>query len=57
VLQNLDKNLEDYDFIKMGNLKLLHFAFLGLSEFYNSHKRVPLSWNKEDAAEFVSLVK
>lgn len=48
-LQNIDSNLEYYDFTKGGNLRLLHHTLIALSQFRTKHSRLPSSWNKEDA--------
>jgi ubiquitin-activating enzyme E1 len=48
--QDIDPNLQFYDFAKGGHLGTLHNAFIALSAFRNKHNRLPLSWSKEDAA-------
>lgn len=32
-------------------------AFISLADFTKEHHRLPLSWNKEDALNFVEIVK
>ena len=45
-LQNIDENLFYYDWAKSGKLKLLHNAFITLTEFSKENNRLPHSWNK-----------
>jgi len=52
-LQNIDPNLEYYDFEKGGNMKLLHSAFLSLSQFEVKYNRLPVAWSQEDAGKFI----
>lgn len=56
-LQNIDENLEYYDWAKNDKLKLLQNIFLSLSDFVSDSKTLPRSWNQEDAEKLVELVK
>jgi len=47
--QNIDQNLEYYDYSKGPFLRVLHSCFLALSSFKLSQQRIPQSWNKEDS--------
>jgi hypothetical protein len=51
--QNIDQNLEYYDYTKGGFLRVLHSCFIALSAFRLNHERTPQSWSKEDAELFL----
>jgi ubiquitin-activating enzyme E1 len=49
VAQNIDPNLQYYDFAKGAHLNTLHLAFIALGAFRGKHGRLPGAWSKEDA--------
>lgn len=53
----MDSNLQTYDWTKINKFNLLHSSFLTLSDFTRQNLRLPLSWNKDDATNFIQLLK
>lgn len=41
----------------MGNLPILHACFEALDKFITENNRMPKSWNREDAENFVKLTQ
>ena len=53
----IDQSLMYYDFAKINNTRILHYALIAQSKFYSANQRLPHPWNYEDSQSLVELYK